>query len=178
MKIIIRTLLLLLCFSANSLVAQQKQPNILFIAIDDMNDWTGFLGGHSETITPNMDKLSKIGVNFTNAHTSAPGCSPSRNALLYGVQPFNSGLYPFYEHDIHEQLMQQYTSLPRLLKENGYNTYGAGKIHHKYFQPPVSISFLPYRNRYQVEASESTSIKYLSLHQSPVREHRSDNRLD
>ncbi|PCI35296.1 MAG: iduronate sulfatase [Flavobacteriaceae bacterium] len=130
MKILIRTILLLICIHVNSLVAQQKQPNILFIAIDDMNDWTGFLGGHSQTITPNMDKLAKMGVNFTNAHTSAPGCSPSRNALLYGVQPFNSGLYPFYEHDIHKQLMEQYTSLPRLLKENGYLTYGAGKIHH------------------------------------------------
>ncbi len=116
--------------SVSSLFAQDKQPNILFIAIDDMNDWTGFLGGHSQTITPNMDKLAKVGVNFTNAHTSAPGCSPSRNALLYGVQPFNSGLYPFYEHGIHEELMQKYTSLPRLLKENGYNTFGAGKIHH------------------------------------------------
>lgn len=130
MKKQIYIIFLLICFSASSLLAQQKQPNILFIAIDDMNDWTGFLGGHSQTITPNMDKLAKIGVNFTNAHTSAPGCSPSRNALLYGVQPFKSGLYPFYEHDIHEQLMQQYTSLPRLLKENGYNTFGAGKIHH------------------------------------------------
>jgi len=130
MKLKAFALSLLIFLGLNSLEAQQKRPNILFIAIDDMNDWTGFLGGHSETITPNMDKLALKGVNFTNAHTSAPGCSPSRNALLYGIQPFNSGLYPFYEHDIHEQLMQQYTSLPRLLKENGYNTYGAGKIHH------------------------------------------------
>jgi len=136
MKTRIYILLLLICFSTSSLLAQQEKPNILFIAIDDMNDWTGFLGGHSQSITPNMDKLSKMGVNFTNAHTSAPGCSPSRNALLYGVQPFNSGLYPFYEHDIHEQLMQQYTSLPRLLKENGYNTYGAGKIHHGNLSDP------------------------------------------
>jgi len=130
MKIKLNTFFLLIYFSASSLFAQDKQPNILFIAIDDMNDWTGFLDGHSQTISPNMDKLASVGVNFTNAHTSAPGCSPSRNALLYGVQPFNSGLYPFYEHDIHEQLMQKYTSLPRLLKENGYNTFGAGKIHH------------------------------------------------
>lgn len=129
-------LLLFICLSAGTLLAQQKQPNILFIAIDDMNDWTGFLGGHPETITPNMDKLAKKGVNFTNAHTSAPGCSPSRNALLYGVQPFNSGLYPFYEHDIHQQLMEEYTSLPRLLKENGYQTFGAGKIHHGNLSDP------------------------------------------
>ncbi|WP_281612773.1 sulfatase [Flammeovirga sp. SubArs3] len=108
----------------------KKQPNIVFIAIDDMNDWTGFLGGHPQAITPNLDKLAEKGVNFTNAHCSAPGCSPSRNALLYGIEPFNSGLYPFYEHEIHNDLMNKYTSLPRLLKENGYATYGAGKIHH------------------------------------------------
>lgn len=130
MKLRSTALLALLFICVNAITAQKKQPNILFIAIDDMNDWTGFLGGHAQTITPNLDKLAAKGVNFSNAHTSAPGCSPSRNALLYGVQPFNSGLYPFYEHDIHEELMQKYTSLPRLLKENGYNTYGAGKIHH------------------------------------------------
>ncbi|MCA0932480.1 sulfatase [Lutimonas saemankumensis] len=132
MKIRDYTFILLICLGLGTSFtsAQEKQPNILFIAIDDMNDWTGFLGGHPETITPNMDKLAKKGVNFTNAHTSAPGCSPSRNALLYGIQPFKSGLYPFYEHDIHRELMEKYTSLPRLLKENGYLTFGAGKIHH------------------------------------------------
>ncbi|MCG9972540.1 sulfatase [Christiangramia crocea] len=108
----------------------KKQPNIVFIAIDDMNDWTGFLGGHPQTITPNMDKLAQEGVNFTNAHCPAPGCSPSRNAILFGVEPFNSGLYPFYSTEIHEDLNKKYVSLPRFLKENGYETYGAGKIHH------------------------------------------------
>ena len=68
------------------------RPNVLFIAIDDMNDWTGFLGGHPQAQTPHMDRLAKKGVNFTNAHCSAPGCSPSRNALLYGVEPYKSGL--------------------------------------------------------------------------------------
>ena len=122
-------------FSA-SLFAEQanqievKKPNIVFIAIDDMNDWVGYMGGHPDTITPNMDKLANDGVAFINAHSVAPGCSPSRNALLYGVEPYNSGLYPFYEHDIHKQLKQQYTSLPKFLKDNGYRTYGAGKIHH------------------------------------------------
>jgi len=75
-----------LAFMLIALTCQaQTRPNILFIAIDDMNDWTGFLGGHPQTQTPNMDRLAKKGVNFTNAHCSAPGCSPSRNALLYGV---------------------------------------------------------------------------------------------
>ena len=124
-----RTLIFFSTFFLSSLSAQSA-PNILFIAIDDMNDWTGFLGGHPQAQTPNMDSLAKEGVNFTNAHCSAPGCSPSRNALLYGIEPFNSGLYPFYEHEIHQDLHQKYTSLPRLLKENSYKTFGSGKIHH------------------------------------------------
>ena len=106
------------------------RPNILFIAIDDMNDWTGFLGGHPQAQTPNMDRLAQRGVNFTNAHCAAPGCSPSRNALLFGQEPFHSGLYAFYGPEITDDLHENYTSLPRFLKEQGYITFGAGKIHH------------------------------------------------
>ncbi len=109
---------------------QNKQPNFVFIAIDDLNDWVGYMDGHPQAKTPNMDSLANQGVAFTNAHSVAPGCSPSRNALLEGVEPFNSGLYPFYEHEIHKDLKQKYTSLPTLLKNNGYQTFGAGKIHH------------------------------------------------
>ena len=108
----------------------QKKPNILFIAIDDMNDWTGFLGGHPQALTPNMDHLADAGINFTNAHCPAPGCAPSRNAIMYGVEPYQSGLYPFYDHEIHQDLHERYVSLPRLFKENGYATYGVGKVHH------------------------------------------------
>ena len=68
------------------------QPNVLMICVDDMNDWVGFLGGHPQAKTPNMDGLASKGVNFTNAHCTPPGCSPSRNALLLGVEPHNSGL--------------------------------------------------------------------------------------
>ena len=78
--------------------AQNKEkPNILMLCIDDMNDWVGFLGGHPQAKTPNMDKLANRGVNFTKAYCTAPGCSPSRNALLFGIEPHNSGLYPFYD---------------------------------------------------------------------------------
>jgi arylsulfatase A-like enzyme len=120
-----------LLFLAAGLGAGESRPNILFIAIDDMNDWTGFLGGHSQAVTPNLDAVAKRGVNFTNAHCPAPGCSPSRNALLYGIEPFNSGYYVFYDKkETHEQLREKYTSLPQFLKEHGYGTFGAGKIHH------------------------------------------------
>ena len=134
--------LLLGCTMACLLVALERpgsaddrstgvNPNVLFIAIDDMNDWTGFLGGHPQAITPNMDRLARRGVNFTNAHCIAPACSPCRLALLYGVEPFHSGLYPFYNHDeITDDVLSKYTSLPRCFREHGYRALGAGKIFH------------------------------------------------
>ncbi len=124
----------------------ETRPNILFIAIDDMNDWTGFLGGHPQAITPNMDKLARKGVNFTNAHCAAPGCSPSRNSLLYGVEPFNSGLYAFYDQGgFTEEFKKPYTSLPEFLLTNGYNTYGSGKIHHR--REPTPAEWTEYKGK-------------------------------
>ena len=54
----------LICLSATG----KQKPNVLMICIDDMNDWCGFLNGHPQSKTPNMDKLAKRGVNFTNAN--------------------------------------------------------------------------------------------------------------
>ena len=127
----IKTIIAILALSALSLNAKtNEQPNILFIAIDDMNDWTGFLGGHPAAKTPNMDALAHKGINFTNAHCSAPGCSPSRNALMFGAEPFNTGLYAFYDHTVFDEECLNRPSIAELLKQNGYNTYASGKIHH------------------------------------------------
>lgn len=128
---------LALLFGAQSAFAA-AQPNVLLITIDDMNDWTGFLGGHPQAQTPHMDRLAERGINFSNAHCAAPGCSPSRNSLLYGVEPFNSGLYAFYDQDQFSDLvLKNYVSLPQFFKENGYNTYGVGKNHHRREPTPV-----------------------------------------
>ncbi|MEM6916257.1 MAG: sulfatase [Verrucomicrobiota bacterium] len=125
---ILLSLTLVLCTLS---LRAEDPPNILFLAIDDMNDWVGFLDGHPEAQTPNMDALAKKGVNFTNAHCVSPACSPSRNALLFGVEPFHSGLYPFYTQEgIPEEVLNRYATLPQFFKENGYETFGAGKIHH------------------------------------------------
>jgi len=70
-----------------------KQPNVLFIAIDDLNDWVGCLGGHPQARTPNIDRLAAMGVLFTNAHVQAPLCNPSRSSLLTGMRPSSTGIY-------------------------------------------------------------------------------------
>src|SRR4030095_16638929 len=71
----------------------QDKPNVLFIAVDDLNDWVGCLGGHPQVKTPNIDRLAQRGMLFTGAYCAAPACTPSRAALLTGVRPHTSGVY-------------------------------------------------------------------------------------
>ena len=70
-----------------------KKPNVLFISIDDLNDWVECLGGHPQAKAPNIDRLAASGVLFTNAHCAAPACNPSRTAIMTGISPHKSGLY-------------------------------------------------------------------------------------
>ena len=72
----------------------KKKPNIIFIAVDDMNDWVGYLGGHCgmKIHTPNIDRLAKASMIFTNAHTPSPACAPARAAILSGVHHTRSGI--------------------------------------------------------------------------------------
>ena len=79
-----------------------------------------------------MDRLAEKGVNFTNAHCAAPGCSPSRNAILLGVEPHNSGLYPFYNlNQVDPAALARFpTPLPLVFRENGYTTCGLSKVYH------------------------------------------------
>ena len=67
------------------------KPNVLLIAVDDLNDWVGSLNGHPDTSTPNIDRLAARGMLFTNAHTQAPICNPSRTSIMYGMRPSTTG---------------------------------------------------------------------------------------
>ena len=69
------------------------KPNVLFIAIDDLNDWIEPLGGHPQAKTPNLNRLAEKGVVFTSAYCPAPACLPSRAALMSGKAPYESGIY-------------------------------------------------------------------------------------
>ena len=66
----------LAAFAALPLPAQEGPPNILFIAVDDLNDWVGHLGGHPQARTPNIDRLARRGVSFTRAYAPAPPVQP------------------------------------------------------------------------------------------------------
>ena len=105
----------------------EQNPNIIFISIDDLNDWVGFLG-HQQAITPHMDELAARGYSFSNAHCPAPVCGPSRTAILSGVRPVTSGIY---DNNIKfSRDLPQVVSLPEHFKNNGYQVFGIGKLFH------------------------------------------------
>lgn len=108
--------------------ASDTRPNVLFITIDDLNDWIGPLGGHPQTRTPNFDRLAARGVTFTNAHSNIPICSPSRTSFMTGLYPENTGVFTngnsLFDVDASIQ------TLPQHLAAEGYATLGAGKLFH------------------------------------------------
>jgi choline-sulfatase len=108
----------------------QKSPNVLLIAIDDLNDWVGCLGGHPQARSPNIDRLAKRGTLFTNAHCQAPICNPSRTSIMYGLRPSTSGVYMNAPKPWTVAALKENVTLPRHFAAHGYKTYTTGKIYH------------------------------------------------
>ena len=111
---------------------KQKKPNILFIAIDDLNDWTDMLEGNAQARTPHMDTLASKGIVFTNAHCAAPCCGPSRSAIMSGIRPSTSGNYINKNSLTHNQILNNAVLLPEFFQQHGYYVSGAGKLFHGY----------------------------------------------
>ena len=107
------------------------RPNVLFIAIDDLNDWVGALGGHPQAYTPHLDRLARRGVLFTNAHCQAPICQPSRSSLLSGTYPFRNGVYDIAQRMRDAPALKDAVTLPEYFGRHGYTTVSTGKIFHR-----------------------------------------------
>lgn len=108
----------------------ESRPNVLFISIDDLNDWTGFLGGHPQALTPNMDRLAKNSVVFNRSYSPAQSCNPSRTALLSGIRPSSSGVYHNGQNMRASPALENCVTLPGYFKQEGYQVLGSGKIFH------------------------------------------------
>jgi choline-sulfatase len=133
--------LLLLCLLTAPLHAATKsskkrsssasgKPNVLFIIADDLRDYVGWMGGHPQAQTPNMDRLAKLGMRFTNAHCNYALCNPSRTSLLTGMMPSSSGVFG-NEQDWRRSLqIAGKATLPEHFKGLGYATAAGGKIFH------------------------------------------------
>ncbi len=125
-------ILLGFCLSATSLApaAELPRPNVLFIIVDDLNDWVGSWGGHPQVKTPNLDRLAKRGIVFTQAHCAAPLCNPSRAAVFSGRHPFQTGIYDNTGLGVRKQ-HPDIVLLPDHFRRAGYRTLGAGKLLHQ-----------------------------------------------
>jgi iduronate 2-sulfatase len=114
----------------------QKQPNVLFIAVDDLNTWLGCINGRSGTKTPNLDKLAANGVLFTNAQCQAPLCGPSRASIMSGLRPSTTGIYGMIDDDKirreDNEATKEILFLPEYFRNHGYHTMGIGKLFHEH----------------------------------------------
>lgn len=116
--------------------SKETRPNVLLIAVDDLNNWIGCMGGHPDSKTPNIDKLANCGVLFTNAHCQGTMCNPSRISIMWGKRPSSTGFY-----DNHfpaakvPAFLRENVSLSGHFDANGYKTMTAGKIYHGSWLP-------------------------------------------
>lgn len=106
------------------------QYNVLFLMIDDLCDWTGYLGGHSQVRTPNLDSLASVGVRFTNAYSTVSLSNPSRASLFTGLLPRTTGVYNNNNDMKDSQVVTNHTLIPEHFRDNGYYTLCAGKVFH------------------------------------------------
>ncbi len=139
---LIYAVVFLLCIPVNQAVSQDgKPPNILFIAVDDMNDWVGFMDGHPgmKIHTPNIDRLAARSMVFTNAHTPSPACAPARAAILTGVHHIRSGVENVHWGDRplwrNFEALRDVPTIEQFFRGKGYETLGAGKIYHSQAPP-------------------------------------------
>jgi arylsulfatase A-like enzyme len=110
--------------------AAEKRPNVLFIAVDDQNDWIGCLRGHPQVQTPNIDRLARRGTLFTNAHCQAPLCNPSRSSLLTGLRPTTTGIYALVPGIRAVTSTKDAVTLPQFFRAHRYWTASSGKVFH------------------------------------------------
>lgn len=117
------------------------RPNVLMIAVDDLNDWVGFLKGHPQAFTPHIDLLASQGVAFVNAHCQAPLCNPSRCSLLTGLRPSTTGIHGLVPGIREVAATRNRQTLPQAFLLAGYHAYTCGKVFHDGSVPKTAAEF-------------------------------------
>ncbi len=133
--LILAKVLLSILFTGLAHAAPAK-PNVLFIAIDDLNDWVGCFGGNPQVKTPNLDRFAADGgMVMMNAYAPATVCCPSRSALLTGVHAHKTGVYGNKNNLKNAPKAEGLLTLPEYFSQNGYHSLSMGKIFHRHPLP-------------------------------------------
>ena len=141
MKSVLHTLIALLgCGALPAAIAADvasSQPNILFIAVDDLRPELGCYG-RDDIRSPNIDRIAAQGMVFNRAYCQEAVCSPTRSSLLTGARPDTTRVWDLKTH--FRTALPDVVTLPQLFKDNGYFVQGMGKLYHGGFNDPQSWS--------------------------------------
>ena len=111
-------------------------PNVLFIAVDDLNVALGTYGEYPTAKTPNIDRLASGGIRFDRAYAQDPICNPSRTSFLSGRRPASTNVYGNFTEP--RQHMGDVVMLPEHFRSHGYFTARVGKIAHGRYEDSVT----------------------------------------
>ena len=155
------TVMLALCLAAAA--HPLAKPNVLFIVIDDLNDWVGCLDGHPQARTPNIDRLGKRGTLFVNAHCQGPICGPSRASLLSGYYPHVTGVYqqPAGKAMEQDKTFFHGQMVSHRFADHGYRTLAVGKITHGY---PAKLAFDSYGSKFDGSGPKPSGGRRFNYH--------------
>jgi len=138
----------------NKEITPKKQPNILFIAVDDLRPELGAYASDI-AVTPNLDKLASQGLLFNRAYCQEAICSPSRASLMTGARPETINVVENFTY--FREANPDIVTLPQHFKNNGYETVHTGKIYHKpaFADLGLSWSRTPAEDKMTIEKSNT-----------------------
>ncbi|MXY71389.1 MAG: sulfatase [Acidobacteriia bacterium] len=108
---------------------EAQRPNVLFLIVDDMNDY-GFYNTLGGVKTPHLDRFKSTALTFEKAYCASPACVPSRAAVFSGLYPHTTGAYRNGSDPWTQAPLDSTESLPELFQRSGYTSYGQGKLTH------------------------------------------------
>lgn len=125
-----RSLIFSVSLGLAAISSAATKPDVILITVDDLNDWTGCMGGHPHVKTPNIDRLAARGILYTNAHCQAPVCNPSRTSFLTGLRPTTTGVYALDASFRKNPALKNHPTIHQTFKRAGYITFSTGKVYH------------------------------------------------